>query len=83
MVALEPSLYALDRNGKIIEDRALDLADSRTDLSLRLRLQPHRHSDTSSLHGVRPESAQSPASVLCPPHPVQCFTRQPDFSGTR
>ena len=52
MVTFDQSLYALYQNGDITEEQALDHADSRTDLSLRIRLHHHRRPDTSSLHMV-------------------------------
>ena len=50
MVTFDQSLYALYQNGDITEEQALDHADSRTDLSLRIRLHRHQRPDTSSLH---------------------------------
>jgi twitching motility protein PilU len=49
MVTFDQSLYALYQNGDITEEQALDHADSRTDLSLRIRLHHHQRPDTSGL----------------------------------
>jgi twitching motility protein PilU len=48
-VSFDQSLYELYQRGEISLDQALDNADSRTDLSLRIRLHSGHMPDASDL----------------------------------
>ena len=50
MVTFDQSLYALYKKGEISLEQALDNADSRTDLSLQIRLHSGQRPDVGSLH---------------------------------
>ncbi|SFB84359.1 twitching motility protein PilU [Polaromonas sp. OV174] len=49
MATFDQSLYQLYVRGDITQEQAIDYADSRTDLSLRIRLHSGRRPDTASL----------------------------------
>lgn len=49
MLTFDQSLYNLYERGEITAEQAVDNADSRTDLSLRIRLHTHQRPDTSGM----------------------------------
>jgi twitching motility protein PilU len=50
MCTFDQSLYDLVQRGELTAEQAIEHADSRTDLSLRIRLHRHQRPDTAGLH---------------------------------
>jgi len=50
MCTFDQSLYELVQRGELTAEQAIEHADSRTDLSLRIRLHRHQRPDTAGLH---------------------------------
>ena len=50
MATFDQSLYELVQRGELTAEQALEHADSRTDLSLRIRLHTGQRPDTTTLH---------------------------------